>query len=177
MENKKKRLLFRIFLLGVMAIVIFYAVYQNSIDDQKNALATKGEKATNFSGETILGEKIELKETGTEKTLINFWGSWCEPCKREMPALETAYSKYNSDDFTIISVNVGESKFVIDKFINQYNLSFPIISDRDSSIRQAYHVGNLPVTFLVDSEGIVEEVHEGELTEEMLNDWINVSVK
>lgn len=177
MEKKKKRFLIRVFLLGILATIIFFTIYQNLSGDQKNALATKGEKATNFTGETILGEKIELKETGTEKTLINFWGSWCEPCKREMPALETAYSTYNSDDFTIISVNMGESNFVIDKFINQYNLSFPVISDRDSSIKQAYEVGNLPVTFLVDSEGIIEEVHEGELTEEMLNDWINVNVK
>ena len=175
MEKKTKRLLLRIFLLGIMAILIFYSVYQNLNDDQKNALATKGENATNFTGETILGEKIELTKTGTEKTLINFWGSWCEPCIREMPALESAYSKYNN--FALISVNVGESKLVIDQFINRYNLSFPVISDRDSSIRQAYHVGNLPVTFLVDSEGIIEEVHEGELTEEMLNDWMNISVK
>ncbi|NLY80954.1 MAG: thiol-disulfide oxidoreductase ResA [Lysinibacillus sp.] len=174
MEKKRKRALYRSVFLIVSFSIIGITIYLSSFIEDKNALSTVGDPAPNFIGKTLTGEKLELKEHATEKTLINFWGTWCEPCKREMPALENVYSQYKDEGFSIVSVNLGQSNFVVEQFIEQYNLSFPVIIDKDKSIRQAYYVGNLPVSFLINSEGEIIKVHEGELSEKMLEEWINL---
>ena len=173
MDKKKKRLIYRTLILGVLAMMVFYAVYQGVNDEPETALTTIQEKAPNFSGKTLTGDTFVLTDETQKKTLINFWGSWCEPCKREMPALETAYSTHKDDGFTVISINLGQSDFVTQQFVKQYNLTFPVLIDQDGSIKEAYHVGKLPASFLVDEDGIIEQVHEGELSEEMLEEWIN----
>lgn len=173
MDKKKKRLIYRTSILGILAIMVFYVVYQGINDEPETALTTIKEVAPNFSGETLTGDSLVLKDEMQGKTLINFWGTWCEPCKREMPALENAYSTYKTDGFTVISINLGQSDFVTQKFVDQYDLSFPVLIDQDGSIKEAYHVGNLPASFLVNKDGVIEQVHEGELSEEMLEEWIN----
>lgn len=175
MSKKKKRLVYRTSILGLLALMVVFAVYQGIEDDTKTALNTQGEIAPNFTGITSKDDKLVLKNELEGKTLINFWGSWCEPCKREMPALETAHSQYSDRGFKVISVNLGQSDFVTDQFIKQYNLTFPVLIDQDGSIKNAYHVGKLPVSFLVDADGVIQKVHEGELTETMLNNWIDES--
>lgn len=173
MDKKKKRLIYRTSILGVLAVMVLYAVYQGVNDEPETALTTLQEEAPNFSGETLTGDRFVLTDENQKKTLINFWGTWCEPCKREMPALETAYSTHKADGFNVISINLGQSNFVTQQFVKQYNLTFPVLIDQDGSIKEAYHVGKLPASFLVDEDGIIEQVHEGELSEEMLEEWIN----
>lgn len=173
MDKKKKRLIYRIVVLGLFAVMVTFAVFQSFNDEPKTAMTLQGDGAANFAGETIGGETLVLTNEMQGKTLINFWGTWCEPCKREMPALETAYSKYKSEGFSVVSVNLGQSKFVTEQFVQQYDLSFPVIIDTDGSIKDAYYVGNLPASFLVDEEGDIEKVHEGEISEAMLEEWIN----
>lgn len=173
MDKKKKRLIYRISILGILAMMVFYAVYQGINDEPETALSTVKEKAPNFSGETLTGDSFVLKDEVQGKTLINFWGSWCEPCKREMPALENAYSTYKTEGFNVISINLGQSDFVTQKFVDQYKLSFPVLIDQDGAIKEAYRVGKLPASFLVNKDGVIEQVHEGELSEKMLDEWIN----
>lgn len=173
MDKKKKRLIYRTSILGALVIMIIFAIYQGMIDEPETAMSTIKEKAPNFSGETLVGESLTLEDDMQEKTLINFWGSWCEPCKREMPTLETAYANKKADGFNVISINLGQSDFVTQKFVDQFDLSFPVLIDQDGAIKEAYHVGKLPASFLVNQDGIIERVHEGELSEEMLNEWIN----
>ncbi len=173
MDKKKKRLIYRTSILGILAMMVFYAVYQGINDEPETALSTVNDKAPNFSGKTLTGDSLVLTDEVQGKTLINFWGTWCEPCKREMPALETAYSTYKTNGFNVISINLGQSKFVTEKFVDQYDLSFPVLIDQDGSIKEAYYVGNLPASFLVNEAGVIEQVHEGELSEEMLEEWIN----
>lgn len=173
MDKKKKRLIYRTTILGVLAMMVFYAVYQGINEEPETALTSAEEKAPNFSGKTLTGDTLVLTDEIEKKTLINFWGSWCEPCKREMPALETAYSTYKNEGFNVISINLGQSDFVTQQFVKQYNLTFPVLIDQDGSIKEAYRVGKLPASFLVDEDGIIEQVHEGELSEEMLEEWIN----
>lgn len=173
MDKKKKRLIYRISVLGLLAVMVFYAAYLGIKEEPETAMTSIGKQAPNFAGETLAEDMLVLSNELEGKTLINFWGSWCEPCKREMPALEAAHSKYKDDGFKVISINLGQSEFVTNSFVDQYDLTFPVMIDSDGSIKQAYHIGNLPASFLVDENGAIEQVHEGELTEEMLEGWIN----
>jgi peroxiredoxin len=173
MDKKKKRLIYRVSVLGILAFMVFFAAYQGMKDEPVTAMTSQGNLAPNFAGETLTEEMLVLSNELEGKTLINFWGSWCEPCKREMPALETAHSEFKNNGFKVISINLGQSEFITEQFIHQYNLSFPVLIDKDGSIKEAYEVGNLPVSFLVDEDGMIEKVHEGELTSAMLNEWID----
>lgn len=173
MDKKKKRLIYRSLVLGTLVIMVIYAIYQGINDEPETAMSTIKEKAPNFSGQTLMGDSLVLKNEMQGKTLINFWGSWCEPCKREMPALENVYTSNKADGFNVISINLGQSEFVTQKFVDQFKLSFPVLIDQDGAIKEAYHVGKLPASFLVNQDGVIEQVHEGELSEEMLIEWIN----
>lgn len=173
MDKKKKRLIYRCVILGLLAIMVLFAVYQGINKEPVTALTSLGESAPNFAGKTLQDEMLVLSNELEGKTLINFWGSWCEPCKREMPALETAHAHYKDNGFKVISINLGQSDLVTEQFVNQYNLTFPVLIDKDGSIKEAYHVGNLPVSFLVNADGVIEKVHEGELTSSTLDEWVD----
>ncbi|MFD1031560.1 thiol-disulfide oxidoreductase ResA [Metaplanococcus flavidus] len=173
MDKKKKRLIYRVSVLGLLAAMVFYAAYQGIKEEPETAMTSHGNDAPNFAGVTLAEEMLVLSNEIEGKTLINFWGTWCEPCKREMPALETAYTQYKEDGFKVISINLGQSEFVTNQFVDQYKLTFPVMIDSDGSIKEAYSVHNLPASFLVDENGVIEQIHEGELSEEMLEGWIN----
>ena len=147
--------------------MISYTLYLAFKDNTTTSL--EGESAHSFSGSTVNEEVLAFDGLEEGETIINFWGSWCEPCKREMPAFQDVYSTYNVN---IISVNLGDTNLVVNEFINRYNLTFPVIIDKDSSIRQEYKIDRLPATFLVEN-GTIKKVHIGELTKEELGSWIN----
>lgn len=173
MVKKKKRFIYRISVLSILAAMVFYAAYLSINGKPETAMTSQGKQAPNFAGETVADDMLVLSNELEGKTLINFWGSWCEPCKREMPALENAHSQYKEDGFKVISINLGQSVFVTKQFIDQYKLTFPVMIDQDGSIKEAYRINKLPASFLVDENGVIEQVHEGELSEEMLEGWID----
>ncbi|MFO1444144.1 thiol-disulfide oxidoreductase ResA [Bacillus sp. Bva_UNVM-123] len=168
---KRKRLIYRIAILCILAFIVIFTLYNK--DNKKDTVySLQGKPAINFKSKTINNEEIELNKLADKKIIVNFWASWCQPCRREMPAFEEAYSNNKDKNFNIIAVNVGDSDFVVNQFTKKYNLSFPILGDKDTSIQSSYKVINLPTTFLINSNGIIEKVHEGEVTREMLSDWL-----
>jgi peroxiredoxin len=172
MNNRKKRLIFRTSVLSLLVIMAGYSIYYVTMDTTSTH-SLVGNKAANFVGKSMNDEMIELEELTAEKTIVNFWGAWCEPCKREMPAFEKVYSVHNDNGVNIISVNIGDSNLVVHQFIKTYNLSFPVIIDKDATIKQSYKINRLPASFLINSDGIIEDYFEGEISEEQLNAWVD----
>lgn len=91
-----------------------------------------------------------------------FWASWCNPCVNELPLLNEAYKL---SDVEMLAINVGENKETAQKFVDRYELEFPIVLDSDLNIKQNYQVVGMPLTVLIDEDGTMVERHEGELTE------------
>jgi len=87
--------------------------------------------------------------------ILNFWGTWCPPCRREMPSLERLYQKYNGDDFTVLAINQMEDADHVFAYIGQLEVdpTFTILFDHGSEVAQAFHVNGLPTTYLVDKQG------------------------
>ncbi len=87
--------------------------------------------------------------------ILNFWATWCPPCRREMPSMQRLYDKYRDDGFTVIAVNQMEDPGHVFAFIGQLDTdpTFPMLFDPDSGVSQAYGVKGLPTTFLVDKRG------------------------
>lgn len=171
---KRKRLIYRSTILGALLIIILsFTIFQYLSEESNTPKSLIGKTFINFTGTTLNDYQVELKNVHDQKTIINFWASWCTPCKREMPTLEEVYKKNKKNGFTIVAVNIGESTLVVKQFTEQFHLTFPVIIDKQGEIQQHYNVYNLPASFLVNSSGVIEEVYEGELTKEILDNWLN----
>jgi peroxiredoxin len=99
------------------------------------------------------GKVWRLSDLRGKPLLINFWATWCPPCRREMPSMERAWQQLQQEGIWLLAVNVGEDPATVREFVTRYPVSFPILFDRNSRVSEAWQVPGLPVTWLVDSEG------------------------
>ncbi|KUP07820.1 thiol-disulfide oxidoreductase [Bacillus coahuilensis m2-6] len=167
LDKKKKRLIMRSVILLILCGAIVYALYANYAKDNKGTVEV-GEKAPDFVLEDLNGTTHKLSDYEGKGVFLNFWGTYCKPCEEEMPYMDNQYATFKDQGVQILAVNVGESDFVVEKFVNKYDLKFPVLNDKDKDVQREYDVFNLPVTFLIDSNGIVTDILSGSLTEEMI---------
>ena len=123
--------------------------------------STVDTQAANFTLKSNSGKNLRLSEMRGEVVLINFWASWCGPCRQEMPELEAIYQKYQSLGFTIFGINVDKDRAMADKVLNSTTLSFPILFDSDNAVTELYKVDAMPTTVIVDRSGKVRFIHRG----------------
>jgi thiol-disulfide isomerase/thioredoxin len=102
---------------------------------------------------------LGLDKLRGQVVMVNFWASWCEPCRKEFPLLDQIYKKYKPAGFTLIGVNVEPDAKDAEGFIAKTPVSFPIAFDKDSSVSKLYHVSGMPTTVLVDRKGVLRWVH------------------
>ncbi len=112
-------------------------------------------KANDFSTEMSDGRSVSLKDFEGRFVLLNFWATWCYPCLKEMPDLEKAFQIMGEENLVILAVAMGENVEKIKKFSKKNSLTFPLLSDVNMEITKLYNVKNIPVTFLIDPEGII----------------------
>ena len=126
---------------------------------------------------TPLGETVSLREISNQAgsqgqpIVLNFWASWCGPCRIEMPDLQQTSLKYNGR-IAVIGVNQGESNEAITKFGTEFNVTYPLLNDQDQIVNNKYMVNSLPTTIFIDADGIVREVQIGIITKAVLEDRI-----
>jgi thiol-disulfide isomerase/thioredoxin len=94
--------------------------------------------------------------------IVNFWATWCPPCRAEMPSMQRAWEQLKDDDVLLIAINVGESKADIDAFLAEVPVSFPLPMDETMGVSQAWPMKGLPTTFVVDPEGRLVYRAQGE---------------
>jgi peroxiredoxin len=126
-------------------------------------VAQAGFRAPDFSLRTAEGEIITLSELKGRPILINFWASWCPPCRAEMPAFERAYQAWQDQGFLILAINATQQDSVDQAlaFAQEYGLSFPLLFDADGQVYRNYQVRSLPTSFFVDPQGVIREVVVG----------------
>jgi len=112
-------------------------------------------KANDFSAEMSDGNRVRLKDFHGRFVLLNFWATWCYPCLKEMPDLEKVYQSMGKEKLVILAVAMGENVERIKLFSKKNNFTFPLLSDEEMEITKLYGVKNIPVTYLIDPEGIV----------------------
>ncbi|MCB1697420.1 MAG: TlpA family protein disulfide reductase [Pseudomonadales bacterium] len=117
--------------------------------------------AANFTLKSAGGENIRLSEYRGQVVLLNFWASWCGPCRQEMPELDALHRKYASLGFTVFGVNVEQDRAMAAKILRDIPVSFPILFDDDNVVSQLYEVDAMPVTVLVDRYGDIRFMHRG----------------
>jgi thiol-disulfide isomerase/thioredoxin len=117
--------------------------------------------APQFTLDARGGSKISLTQYKGQVVMLNFWASWCGPCRQEMPLLENIYKKYNKMGFTLIGVNVEPNSNEAEGFLKQTPVSFPVIYDKDSTVSKAYDVQGMPSTVIIDRKGNIRVLHRG----------------
>jgi len=124
------------------------------------AVTTEG-SASNFTLKSTSGENIRLSEYRGQVVLINFWASWCGPCRQEMPELDALHKKYQDLGFTVFGVNVEQNKQQVERVLREIPVSFPILFDQENEVSELYDVDAMPVTVLVDRNGDIRFGHRG----------------
>jgi thiol-disulfide isomerase/thioredoxin len=124
------------------------------------AAAVKG-PAPNFTLKSMSGKNLKLSEMTGNVVLINFWASWCGPCREEMPLLNALHKKYAPLGFTVLGVNVEEQLDGARGFLSNVPVDFPILLDNTNKVSKQYKVVAMPTTVVVDRDGNMRYLHEG----------------
>ncbi|HEC18623.1 MAG TPA: TlpA family protein disulfide reductase [Gammaproteobacteria bacterium] len=119
--------------------------------------------APDFTLKSRSGENIKLSELRGDVVMINFWASWCAPCRQEMPLLEDMYKKYNDLGFTLLGINVEEDSSKAGELLREIPVTFPVLYDTTNKVTKLYNVVAMPSTVIVDRDGNMRYLHRGYL--------------
>jgi peroxiredoxin len=125
------------------------------------AAVDKNSPAPDFTLNAQGGKQVELTQFKGQVVMLNFWASWCGPCRQEMPLLDSIYKKYSKLGFTMIGVNVEPDSKAANDWLKQTPVTFPILYDTDSKVSKLYGVSGMPSTVIVDRKGTVRMIHHG----------------
>lgn len=127
--------------------------------------------ALDFTLDNLDGESLTLSNLRGQNVLINFWATWCGPCRQEMPMLQAAAERY-APDLVILAVNIGEEPWRVKKFVYELGLSFEILMDEGNQVQDLYRVQAYPTTYLIDAAGVIRAQHVGLLSETQLEKYL-----
>lgn len=129
------------------------------------------EKAPSFKIQTLAGESVTLEDYRGKKILLNFWATWCPPCKEEMPYMQQFYEEYADEDYVVLAVNVTpseKSKEDVASFIEEYALTFPVLMDEEGEITHQYEILSYPTSYFIDSHGVIRKKIVGGMSKDMI---------
>ncbi|MFF5993495.1 TlpA disulfide reductase family protein [Lysinibacillus sp. KU-BSD001] len=164
----------------VIIIILIGAVAWNSLKgpaefgltDEGTGLE-KGDTPPQFKLETLNGEPLSLQDVKGKKVILNFWATWCDPCREEMPVFEAYDAKH--EDVIVLAVNITKKDVKVEKiaqFVDDYGLTFPILLDETDDVSKAYEVITIPSTYFLDEEGIIQMKINGSIDETMLDLYV-----
>ena len=117
--------------------------------------------APDFTLEALSGGNLRLQEHRGEVVLINFWASWCGPCRQEMPILDRIHQRYQDAGFSVLGVNVEGKRKPAEKIAKKSKVTFPVLIDAGQEVSKAYELEAMPTTVVVDRNGTVRYIHRG----------------
>ncbi|HET9476817.1 MAG TPA: TlpA disulfide reductase family protein [Dehalococcoidia bacterium] len=121
----------------------------------------EGAMAPDFLLEDLGGGEIRLSDLRGRPLIINFWATWCAPCRKEMPQFVQAYDRYRDEGLEIVAVNLQEGKSIASRFADDYGMEFTVGVDRDGEVGDQYHLLGLPTTYFVGRDGVIRSVFTG----------------
>ncbi len=125
------------------------------------ASSLEGQVAPDFVLKSASGENLRLSEHRGDVVLINFWATWCGPCRQEMPLLDDLYGRYQRVGFSLLGVNIDDDSRRAMQMVQELGVNFPVLFDKSKEVSKLYKIEAMPVTVLVDREGRIRHVHHG----------------
>lgn len=170
-NKKQNRAITRSAILALLVLAIGYTIY-NSVTAEDVEFLRTGDKAPDFALQDMQGNSHKLSDYEGEGVFLNFWGTWCEPCVKEMPAMDRQYKDFEAQGVHVLAVNIAQSDFEVQSFVDRFDLSFPVVIDKSKSVMTAYNIRPLPTTILVNPEGEIERIITGEMTEQDIKGYM-----
>jgi len=117
-----------------------------------------GDKAPDFQLENLNGEIVSLSELKGRPVMLNFWATWCPPCRNEMPYIQEIYENWtdNPSSVVVMAVNIGESASTARNYVESRGFSFPVLLDTTETTARRYRISGIPTTFFIDKDGIIQ---------------------
>lgn len=143
----------------------------NQADEGKKTGIEQGDLAPDFTLPSLQGDSKKLSDLRGKKVIINFWATWCGPCKAEMPEMQTYYEKHKGKDFTILGINMTDtekSKSDIKPFAKEYGVTFPVVLDTKGKVMGTYRVTGFPTSYFIDKQGVIQYKLVGAMNKGMI---------
>ena len=157
----------------VSATLPAVAVAQTKIDVKPDAAigASPGQQSPDFTLKTVAGTTVTLSELKGHPVVINFWASWCPPCRTEMPLLVSAYQAHRAAGLEVVAVNMTDQDGKKDagKFVAEFGMPFQVVFDEKGKVRKLYRLIAYPTWVFVGADGIVRVAHSGPISSQTLD--------
>ena len=146
------------------------------LSPDSDILLEVGDTARNFYLQDLDGNTVSLEDFRGKPVLINFWATWCAPCRLEMPALQAAQDAHQEDGLVVLAVNDMETPDEVSAFVEELGLSLTTLLDQDGIVSGLYNVFNFPTTYFVNGDGVITAVHRGLLAEEQIEEYLSSTI-
>lgn len=177
-----KKILGTVLILALLSVAVVQAIEKDRSEDKiitqpatKNISVEKmsgikvGLKAPDFELETLEGKKVKLSDFAGKKVMLNFWATWCPPCKAEMPHMQKFYEEAG-DKIQILAVNI-DPKNNVAGFAEEMNLHFPILLDKNDKVMKMYQILSIPTTYFIDEDGIIRNKFIGAMSLDKMREF------
>jgi thiol-disulfide isomerase/thioredoxin len=132
-----------------------------------------GAVAYDFVLKDLSGQEVALSSFRGRKVMLNFWATWCGPCRYEIPFMVKLYGEMQGQDFEVLAVNLREDAAKVSAFVKENEMAFPVLLDPAAKVGGAYFVRGIPTSVFIDEQGIITAVHVGALTDELLREYVS----
>ncbi|MDM5336916.1 TlpA disulfide reductase family protein [Fictibacillus enclensis] len=189
---KTKPLLMILVLIALIGIGVWTS-QKESHSARENPKPTESFQPVNGNGQTGLkpgntlpdaaltsleGKTVSLKEFRGKKVILNFWATWCPPCRKEMPDMQKMYSRHKDDQLEIVAINLRyteKSTEAVSDYVEHRKASFPVLLDREGKVSKKFQAVSLPTSYLIDSNGVVQKKIIGALSPSLMSEFIKRS--
>jgi thiol-disulfide isomerase/thioredoxin len=182
-----RRVLYPLAVIAVIAGVIWWLEYRDDDGGSSSAgeeygvrdlpaglapagadvVAEEGALAPDFLLETLDGAEARLSELRGQPVVLNFWATWCAPCRKEMPQFVRAYDDHGDEGLVVIGLNLQEGRGIIEPKAEEWGIDFPVLIDRDGEVGDKYRLLGLPTTVFIDRDGVIQSIFRGPLEDEV----------
>ncbi|UBH07644.1 thiol-disulfide oxidoreductase ResA [Macrococcus armenti] len=165
MAKAQKRWLQYIIMLLIL-VAIGFILYVSVFKDGEKVVKI-GEKAPLFELKTLDDDKVALKDYKGKGVILNFWGTWCKPCKEEMPDLNRMHKLYESKGVEVLTVHVKDSPQQVKQFFSELpeEVDLKVALDGSNDVMNAYNANDLPNTYVIDANGVIKAHHKGQMSQ------------
>jgi thiol-disulfide isomerase/thioredoxin len=127
--------------------------------------------APDFSARTLGGGQVSLSDYKGQVVMLNFWATWCPPCRAEMPHMQEAYERYSAQGFSVLAINNAEAEANVAAFAEQYGLDFPVVLD-GGTLQRMFRISGYPTSIFLRRDGSIYATHNGGLSAAQLESYI-----
>lgn len=157
MMNRKQKIIISTGILIFAILIIFSVVFIDSAPPANSAgVPDKGTIAPDFALVTLDGKTVRLSDYRGQVVFLNFWATWCPPCRNEMPSMEKLHKAMQGYNFVILAVSIDKkTTYHVKSFVNKKGYSFPVLHDITKEVAANYGVSGIPTTLIVDKDGVI----------------------